>query len=433
MPPEGAQTTYPNGTIALRDVTLVIPKQDFVFLVGPSGAGKSTLVRLLIREEKVTAGTIHVEGQDLSRLKRRHLPYLRRKIGMVFQDFKLLPNLTVFQNVAFALRVTEGALRHLKPKVEEVLSIVGLEGKENKFPDQLSGGEQQRVAIARALVHDPKIFLADEPTGNLDPAPSWEIIQLVLHSLDQIVALEKTKASAISVYLADTTPLSSAMDFKLHLESDPRVTAVTYVSKDQAMARFRELPALDPSVIDTLGTNPLPASLDVTVKDIRDLGAIDQAVRNSPLVDRSPATNYEPNVIDKIILLARVAGIAGLVLIVGLTGLSGFIIMLTIRTAIYLRRKEIEVMKLVGATDWFVRWPFIVEGLIVGVVGAVVAGLTVGVCHRPAGADLRSALIFVPLAFDPYYLRVGLAPMLGFGLLLGSVRSYLGVRRFLKQ
>src|SRR5256885_257859 len=170
MPPEGAQTTYPNGTIALRDVTLEIPKQDFVFLVGPSGAGKSTLVRLRIGEEKGTAGTIHVEGQDLSRLKRRHLPYLRRKIGMVFQDFKLLPNLTVFQNVAFALRVTEGALRHLKPKVEEVLSIVGLEGKQTKFPDQLSGGEQQRVAIAPALVHAPRLFLADEPTGKPPPA-----------------------------------------------------------------------------------------------------------------------------------------------------------------------------------------------------------------------------------------------------------------------
>ncbi len=172
--------TYPNGTVALRDVSLDVPKQDFVFLVGPSGAGKSTLVRLLIREEKASAGSIRVDGQELNRLRRRHLPYLRRKIGMVFQDFKLLPNLSVFQNVGFALRVTEGALRHLKPKVEEVLSIVGLEGKEDKYPDELSGGEQQRVAIARALVHDPKIFLADEPTGNLDPATSWEIIQLLL-------------------------------------------------------------------------------------------------------------------------------------------------------------------------------------------------------------------------------------------------------------
>ena len=256
---------------------------------------------------------------------------------------------------------------------------------------------------------------------------------LVLHSLDQIVALEKSRASAISVYLADNTPLSSIMDFKLHLEHDPRVTAVTYVTKDQAMQRFREMPALDPQVIDSLGTNPLPASLDVTVRDIRDLGAIDQEVRSSPLVDKSPATNYEPSVIDKIVLLARVAGIAGLALIVALTGLSVFIIMLTIRTAIYLRRKEIEVMKLVGATDWFVRWPFIVEGLIVGVAGAVVAVLIVGFGYRPAVQNLQSVLIFVPLSYDPSYLRLVLAAMMAFGLLLGTVGSYLGVRRFLRQ
>ncbi len=177
---QNVSKTYPNGTDALREVTLEVPRQDFVFLVGPSGAGKSTLVRLLIREERATIGKIFVDGQELGRLKRRQLPHLRRKIGIVFQDFKLLPNLTVFQNVAFAVRVTDGELRHLKPKVEEVLSIVGLDGKEKKFPDELSGGEQQRVAIARALVHDPKIFLADEPTGNLDPATSWEILQLLL-------------------------------------------------------------------------------------------------------------------------------------------------------------------------------------------------------------------------------------------------------------
>jgi cell division transport system ATP-binding protein len=177
---QNVSKTYPNGTEALREISLEVPRQDFVFLVGPSGAGKSTLVRLLIREERATIGKIFVDGQELGRLKRRQLPHLRRKIGIVFQDFKLLPNLTVFQNVGFAVRVTDGELRHLKPKVEEVLSIVGLDGKEKKFPDELSGGEQQRVAIARALVHDPKIFLADEPTGNLDPATSWEILQLLL-------------------------------------------------------------------------------------------------------------------------------------------------------------------------------------------------------------------------------------------------------------
>jgi cell division transport system ATP-binding protein len=176
----GVGKTYPNGTVALRDVDLAIYQKDFVFLVGASGAGKSTLVRLLIREEVASSGRIFVDGQEITRMPRRRLPKLRRKFGIVFQDFKLLPRSTVAQNVAFALQVTRPGQRHLKEKVEEALWIVGLEDKLNKFPDELSGGEQQRVAIARALVHRPRIFLADEPTGNLDPDTSWGIVQLLL-------------------------------------------------------------------------------------------------------------------------------------------------------------------------------------------------------------------------------------------------------------
>jgi cell division transport system ATP-binding protein len=172
--------TYPNGTVALRDVNLGINERDFVFLVGASGAGKSTLVRLLIREEGASTGRIFVNGMEITRLPRRRLPRLRRGIGIVFQDYKLLPRATVAQDVAFALQVTSPGQRHLKAKVEEALWIVGLEDKIDKFPDELSGGEQQRVAIARALVHKPRIFLADEPTGNLDPDTSWGIVQLLL-------------------------------------------------------------------------------------------------------------------------------------------------------------------------------------------------------------------------------------------------------------
>jgi len=176
----GVGKTYPNGTVALRDVDLAIYQKDFVFLVGASGAGKSTLVRLLIREEIASSGRIFVDGSEITRMPRRRLPKLRRKFGIVFQDFKLLPRSTVAQNVAFALQVTKPGQRHLKEKVEEALWTVGLEDKLNKFPDELSGGEQQRVAIARALVHRPRIFLADEPTGNLDPDTSWGIVQLLL-------------------------------------------------------------------------------------------------------------------------------------------------------------------------------------------------------------------------------------------------------------
>ena len=171
---------FPSGTVALRDINLSVPEGDFLFLVGPSGAGKSTLVRLLIREERPTKGKIFVDGVELGRMKRRHLPHYRRKVGLVFQDFKLLPALTVYENVAFALRVLGEADSRIRPKVGEALETVGLAGKEQTYPPHLSGGEQQRVAIARALVHSPRFIVADEPTGNLDPATAWEIMQLFL-------------------------------------------------------------------------------------------------------------------------------------------------------------------------------------------------------------------------------------------------------------
>jgi len=171
---------YPNGKIALRDVDLVIPEGDFVFLVGPSGAGKSTLIKLLIRDEVATRGEVVLDGQDLARLPRRQVPRMRRKIGIIFQDFKLLPTKTVWENVAFALEVTGYPRRQIRPAVDRVLAIVGLTAQSKQVPAQLSGGEQQRTAIARALVHDPRLIIADEPTGNLDPLISWEILQLLL-------------------------------------------------------------------------------------------------------------------------------------------------------------------------------------------------------------------------------------------------------------
>jgi cell division transport system ATP-binding protein len=172
--------TYPNGKVALRDVDLVIPEGDFVFLVGPSGAGKSTLLKLLIRDELATRGAVVLDGDDLARLPRRQVARVRRKIGIVFQDFKLLPRKTVWENVAFALEVTGTPGRRIRPAVDRVLSLVGLTGQASQLPTQLSGGEQQRTAIARALVHDPRLIIADEPTGNLDPLISWEILQLLI-------------------------------------------------------------------------------------------------------------------------------------------------------------------------------------------------------------------------------------------------------------
>jgi len=164
---------------ALNDVSLEVTKGEFVFLVGSSGSGKSTFLRLVLKEEKATKGIVRVSGKDVAKLSSWKVPHLRRTIGVVFQDFRLLPNKTVFENVAFALQVI-GKPRHaISHTVPEVLELVGLEGKETRFPHELSGGEQQRVAIARAFVNRPAILLADEPTGNLDPTTSGGIMRLL--------------------------------------------------------------------------------------------------------------------------------------------------------------------------------------------------------------------------------------------------------------
>lgn len=165
---------------ALDNVSIRIDKGEFVSLVGPSGAGKSTLMRLLIAEERPTKGRIVIAGRDLRTLRNRDLPYYRRKVGVVFQDFKLLPNKTVAENIAFALEVCDATPAEVRDKVPKILDLVGLSQRAANYPDELSGGEMQRVAIARALIHTPKLLIADEPTGNLDPTNTWEIIELLL-------------------------------------------------------------------------------------------------------------------------------------------------------------------------------------------------------------------------------------------------------------
>lgn len=170
--------TYPNGVDALRGIDVQISKGEFVYVVGPSGAGKSTFIKLMYREEKPTKGQIFVNGMNVTKLKNRHTPKLRRSLGVVFQDFKLLPRLTVFENVAFAMEVIEKPRRDIKKKVMDTLDLVKLKHKARFYPDELSGGEQQRIAIARSIINNPGVLIADEPTGNLDPDTSWDIMKL---------------------------------------------------------------------------------------------------------------------------------------------------------------------------------------------------------------------------------------------------------------
>ena len=176
---DNVQKTYKNGVVALYDFNLSIQKGEFVFVIGQSGSGKSTLIKMLYREERPDKGSIIIGGIDVARLKNRKVYILRRKLGVVFQDFKLLPKLTVFENVAFAMEVFGYDKATIQKRVLEVLDLVGLKNKVRQYPDQLSGGEQQRVVIARAIVNNPKLLICDEPTGNLDPKTSMEIMEVL--------------------------------------------------------------------------------------------------------------------------------------------------------------------------------------------------------------------------------------------------------------
>ena len=169
---------YDSGIVALRDINVDIQKGEFVFVVGPSGAGKTTFTKMIFREELPTKGQLVVNGRNVTALKSSEVPYFRRSLGIIFQDYRLLPNRTVYENVAFAMQVIEAPRREIQKRVNHVLELVGLRYRARNFPTELSGGEQQRVAIARAIVNNPVIVIADEPTGNLDPETSWEIMKI---------------------------------------------------------------------------------------------------------------------------------------------------------------------------------------------------------------------------------------------------------------
>ena len=170
---------YSTGTEAVKNANFKIDKGEFAFLIGQSGSGKSTLIKLILKEEEPTSGNIIINGKDTTFIKKSRVPYLRRSMGVVFQDFRLLPDKTVYENVAFAMYIVKATPRHIRRQVPMVLSLVGLSGKAKMYPNELSGGEQQRVALARALVNNPSMLIADEPTGNLDPETAWDIMNLL--------------------------------------------------------------------------------------------------------------------------------------------------------------------------------------------------------------------------------------------------------------
>jgi cell division transport system permease protein len=250
------------------------------------------------------------------------------------------------------------------------------------------------------------------------------------HMLNQVLTDEQARASNIKVYLQDGVSLASVNNLQQQLAADPRVSAVHFENKDEAASELR---SHDLGVaLDAVGANPLPASLNLDLKRLADLPDIDAMVRTNAIVDRgNKPTSYNPDVIGKLQTLIRVLQIIAVVIAVVLGVISLVIIMNTIRTAVYVRRREIEIMKLVGATDWFVRWPFILEGILGGVLAALLAGGVIAAFYKPAVTNLKSTLFIFPLTYDGSFLGALIGMLVAAGVALGAFGSYLGVRRFL--
>lgn len=533
---------------ALSGADLVVSGGELVFVVGPSGAGKSTLLRLVNGEVRPTEGEIWVDGLPVHRLGPRRMPELRHRIGMVFQDFKLLPDQTARENVAYAAQVAD--LGVTEPEATEralqMLELVGLRGREDAFPSELSGGEQQRVAIARAMVCGPRVLLADEPTGNLDGTTALGIMALlqrvaelgsavivVTHNeevvrrlggrvvvledgrliaehhrapatatlpsaatvpaeaprasghprrdrrlvlrnaarflfdgalrgwtrnfsstspaiasltllllltgavalsglaLRGVVAQQAQSAAVLHVYLRDDAERPPVSALHRTLMRDPEVASVGYTSKAQALREAGQRPGLG-SMAGESGSNPFPASFDVQVKQLQNVGVVARLAERSPAVDPSMPTSYDAGAYQTVVTGLSWFAIAGAVFLF-LLGIGTIALTQnSIKAAIFSRRAEVRVMQLVGARRWMVRGPFVVEGAMTGGIAGLAAGLVTLVAGVSVVAAGRSSFAQIAPGVDIRVCFLAAALVLVAGLVLGSAASLYSVHRQLE-
>ena len=428
---------YEKGQPAVDEISLHVDKGEFVFVVGESGAGKSTLIKLLMKELEPTHGIITVNGYVLNTMKHRQIPKYRRQIGVVYQDFRLLPEMTVYENVAFAQHVIEAPAREIRKRVPEALREVGLAEKYKSLPRQLSGGEQQRVAIARAVVNRPKILLADEPTGNLDPRNSLEIMKLLEESESSrctealspttsrkevtlklssfgyhvkqgfknigrnkmfSIASIATMTACIFIFGAFFSIIMNVNAIRTDLEQRvgvtvfmnegvtddqmtqigdqikaiDHVTSVTFTSADEAWSQYQEeYFESNPALAEGFSDNPLANSANFTVL-VDKIENQDAVVSQIKAIDGVRQVNQSSGAATTLKSFNRLFTMLSVAIIAVLLVVSVILISNTINVGIEVRKDEIGIMKLIGATDSFVRAPFVVEGLILGLIGSVI-------------------------------------------------------------
>ena len=496
---------------ALSGVSFTINEGEFVFLVGPSGSGKTTIIKLITGELSPTSGQITVNGFDMQGIKRRKLPKLRRTLGVIFQDFRLIDKMTVYENVAFAMRVVGASNKEIRRRVPQVLELVGLVDREKRYPAELSGGEQQRVAIARALVNNPRMIIADEPTGNLDPVRSLELM-LLLEKINELGTKRNWSTLFPSVSSRSTPEESSATDWTgttdmklnrfnyliaqgvknifthgfmsfasvtiiiacllimgsfsmltLNIDKnidrlqnqneviayvdetlsedearaiEPKIAAldnvasVTFVTREQAMQTFTA--EYDSDLFDNIDASVFRHRYVVTLNDLALMKDMQAALKNiDGIADVTAHLDYAEN----FITFRNIVSVVSVVLIVILIAVSLFIMTNTIKLATFGRREEIAIMKMVGATNRFIRLPFVVEGLVLGLVGGLVAfllqfglySLIVGKIMSTMAAGIITVLPFSSVALPLLLVFLGVGVLVGVFGGLTAIRNYLKV------
>ena len=514
---------------ALANITLDIRSGEFLFLVGHSGSGKSTFIRMLNREIVPTSGELIVAGENLRTIKSWRIPYLRRSVGCVFQDFKLLPNKTAFENVAFALEVI-GKSRHvIRTQVPEVLRLVGLEEKMDKLPDQLSGGEQQRVSIARSIVH--RFSSATSRPAISTPRPPWASCAcssaliararrsssprtIAKWSTRCVVACSRSKTARSSairrrecmatmskilyflkesvvssrrnlgttiggivtiflsllmigvtiiisimignlatsfedevnvrLYIADEATdeqIASLDSYLKTLENDKgNIASVDFRNKDQVLEDFQRQTANNPDIVNQLDGNPLPRTYVITLRDthkVQDtVGAIlgneaFTSIADNP-EDPSDSIKYGQGTVERLFAVTNVIRYACIVAVVLLVFISLVFLNNTIRLAILARRREISIMRLVGATNGFIRGPFVTEGALQALVGAVFAIIVLSLVRVTVFPALENMVSFLPLTVDAGVYSVIYLVLIIAGVLIGMLGSAIAMRRYLK-
>src|SRR5437660_1735182 len=417
---------------ALHDITFQIEKGEFVFLTGASGAGKSTLLKLILRQIRPTEGQIVVNGRNLHSMKRSQLPFFRREIGMVFQDFNLIERMTVFENLSFTLTVLGVPPREHKKRAYGALRAVSLHHKLNAYPLQLSGGEQQRIAIARALINEPLVIVADEPTGNLDPDLTQEIVQIFaeanLRGSTVLIATHDRELIEQSGRRVITLDHGRITDEKVAAHHD--FAGRRFVSKEVALTRFRTYFANLSDVVGQLDENPFPASFECEIAPaVAQSPAFAQQAKELRAISGIDEVQFDWEWVEKLKKLINLVNLAGIIAGGILAIAAAFTIANVTRLTMLLYREEIDIMRLVGATERMIRGPFLIEGVLQGFIGAA-AAIALLFAAFLAGRHFlapRYSLLWSFL-FNGFLPWRKLLALLAGGTLAGYLGSWLSVR-----